>query len=117
MGNIPWIYPVRIVQVLFGVIVVALTAYVISALYDWWSFSDTVNYLLFLGCWTAFVATPYLAAAPIYFPAWRIAVTVFGAFEWVLFAVTTYFALVDVVQHRRSGESAQKTQHNAHLGV
>ncbi|KAJ5404098.1 hypothetical protein N7509_003969 [Penicillium cosmopolitanum] len=156
--NLPWIQAVRIVQIIFGLIVVALTAYVISSFYDWWSLSDTVNYLLFLGCWTAFVATPYLGAAPIFFPrlAHRFvipaveiitmifwfagfialgaelppprychystcralqAVTVFGAFEWVLFSVTTYFAVVDLMNHRRTGESATKTQHNAHLGV
>lgn len=34
----------------------------------------------------------------------------------VLFVVTSYFAIVDVMNHRGSGESAQKT-HNAHLGV
>lgn len=36
--------------------------------FDWWSFSSTVNFLLFLGCWTCFVAVPYLGAAPIFFP-------------------------------------------------
>lgn len=41
---------------------------VISTFSYWWSYSDTVNFLLFLGCWTTFVATPYLLAAPIYFP-------------------------------------------------
>lgn len=35
----------------------------------------------------------------------------------VLFVVTTYFAIMDLKDHRHSGESAQKTQHNAHLGV
>lgn len=72
------------------------------------------------------------------------AVTVFGAFEWwalprrlklrlgevffwwgvllicvgrVLFSVTTYFAIMDLFKHRNTGDSAQKTQHNAHLGV
>ncbi|KAJ5461094.1 uncharacterized protein N7458_002646 [Penicillium daleae] len=154
----PWIYAVRFVQIIFGLIVVALTAYVISTFAYWWSFSDTVNFLLFLGCWTTFVATPYLLAAPIYFPrlAHRFvipavevitmifwfagfiaiaaqlpspayckwsgcralqAVAVFGAFEWVLFVVTTYFAVIDLKERRHSGESAQKTQHNAHLGV
>lgn len=27
-----------------------------------------MDFLLFLGCWTTFLATPYLAAAPIYAP-------------------------------------------------
>ncbi|KAJ5577752.1 uncharacterized protein N7459_006716 [Penicillium hispanicum] len=160
MGNmsIPWIYPVRVVQVIFGLIVVGLTAYVVSVLHDWWSFSSTVAFLLFLGCWTAFVATPYLAAAPIWAPrlahhfvipaaevvtmifwfagfiaigaelpspagcVWSTcralqATTVFGAFEWVLFMVTTFFAIVDLMHHRGGAASAPKTHHNAHLGV
>ncbi|EPS34178.1 hypothetical protein PDE_09142 [Penicillium oxalicum 114-2] len=154
----PWIYAVRFAQILFGLIVVALTAYVISVWgYPWTSY-DTVNYLLFLGCWTTFLATPYLLAAPIYMPRlahrfvipavevvtmifwfagfialgaelpapvycrWSAcralqAVTVFGAFEWILFAVTTYFAIMDLKEHRRSGQTAQKTSNNAQLGV
>lgn len=82
----PWIYPVRVVQALFGVIVIGLTGYgpslqykipsikktnkslVVSTFYYEWSYSDTVNFLLFLGCWTAFVAVPYLTIAPIWFP-------------------------------------------------
>ncbi|KAJ5580934.1 hypothetical protein N7450_007235 [Penicillium hetheringtonii] len=141
---IPWIQAIRIVQIIFGLIVLALTAYVISTFYDSWSISDTVNYLLFLGCWTSFIAVPYLGAAPIFFPklAHRFvipavevitmifwfagfialgaelppprwchystcralqAVTVFGSFEWVLFVVTSYFAIVDLLHHRHTG--------------
>lgn len=33
----------------------------------------------------------------------------------VLFAVTTYFAVVDLMHHRRGGEI--KTHSNAHIGV
>ncbi|KAJ5416349.1 hypothetical protein N7491_011251 [Penicillium cf. griseofulvum] len=55
----PWINPIRIVQALFGVIVIGLTGYVVSTYYDGWSYSDTVNFLVFLGCWTAaFIAVP-----------------------------------------------------------
>ncbi|CAG8907291.1 unnamed protein product [Penicillium egyptiacum] len=64
----PWIYPIRVVQALFGVVVIGLTGYVVSTFYYGWSYSDTVNFLLFLGCWTAFVAVPYLAITPIWFP-------------------------------------------------
>ncbi|KAJ6085975.1 hypothetical protein N7486_010256 [Penicillium sp. IBT 16267x] len=151
-----WISAVRIAQILFGLIVLALTAYVVST-FNGWSYSSTVDFNLFLGCWTTFLATPYLLAAPIYAPrfahhyvipavevvtmifwfagfiamgaelppavgcTWSTcralqAVTVFGSFEWALFVVTTYFAIVDLMNHRNSGESAQKT-HNAHLGV
>ncbi|KAJ5319380.1 uncharacterized protein N7506_012084 [Penicillium brevicompactum] len=154
---IPWLFPVRIAQALFGVIVIGLTGYVVSTYWDSWAWSDTVNFVLFLGCWTAFVAVPYLALSPIFFPrlahhlvipavevitmifwfAGFIAIgaqlppprychtsacsslqaaTIFGAFEWAMFAVTTFFAVLDVKNHRRSGESA-KTHSNAHVGV
>ncbi|PYH42786.1 MARVEL domain-containing protein [Aspergillus saccharolyticus JOP 1030-1] len=62
--RIPWIFPVRVAQIIFAIIVLALTAYYIS----WYSYSDTVNFMLFNGIWTAFVATPYLLLAPMYFP-------------------------------------------------
>ncbi|KAG0158005.1 MARVEL-like domain [Penicillium digitatum] len=152
----PWLYPIRVVQALFGVIVIGLTGYVVSFFYDGWAYSNTVNFLLFLGCWTAFVAVPYLAIAPLWFPRlthhyvipavevitmifWFAgfiamgamlppprwchgsacsslqAATVFGAFEWVLFAVTTYFGIVDVMHHRRGGEKAAHSHVN--IGV
>ncbi|PYH98360.1 hypothetical protein BO71DRAFT_395311 [Aspergillus ellipticus CBS 707.79] len=62
--NVSWIYAVRVIQVFFAIIVLALTAYYIS----WFTYSDTVNFMLFNGIWTAFFATPYLALAPVYFP-------------------------------------------------
>ncbi|RAL07322.1 MARVEL domain-containing protein [Aspergillus homomorphus CBS 101889] len=62
--NLPWIFLVRVAQVIFAVIVLGLTAYYIS----WYSYSDTVNFMLFNGIWTAFVATPYLALSPMYSP-------------------------------------------------
>jgi hypothetical protein len=40
----------------------------VSTYWYGWGWSDTVNFLLFLGCWTAFVAVPYLALSPIFFP-------------------------------------------------
>ncbi|PWY79549.1 hypothetical protein BO70DRAFT_293455 [Aspergillus heteromorphus CBS 117.55] len=60
----PWIYPVRVAQAIFAIIVLALTAYYIS----WYTYSDTVNFMLFNGIWAAFFATPYLALAPAFFP-------------------------------------------------
>lgn len=36
--------------------------------FTWWAYSSTVDFLLFLGCWTSFVAVPYLGAAPIFYP-------------------------------------------------
>lgn len=41
---------------------------VIASLQDTWSFSKIVDYMLFAGCWTGFVAVPYLEAAPLWFP-------------------------------------------------
>ncbi|OOF94432.1 hypothetical protein ASPCADRAFT_208938 [Aspergillus carbonarius ITEM 5010] len=63
-ANFPWVYPVRVIQAIFAIIVLGLTAYYIS----WFTFSDTVNFMLFNGIWTAFIATPYLALAPVFFP-------------------------------------------------
>ena len=40
----------------------------VSIFHGWWSTSSTVNFLIFLGCWTAFVVIPYLTAAPIWAP-------------------------------------------------
>ncbi|CAL5871173.1 uncharacterized protein PFLUO_LOCUS5420 [Penicillium psychrofluorescens] len=63
-----WVYPVRILQTLLALAVVGLTAYVIASLENSWSFSKTVDYMLFAGCWTGFIAVPYLEAAPLWFP-------------------------------------------------
>ncbi|KAF7593164.1 hypothetical protein BBP40_011877 [Aspergillus hancockii] len=61
--DFPWIYPVRIVQVIFAIITLGLTAYIVSV-YN----NDTVNFMLFNSIWTAFFATPYLAIAPVHLP-------------------------------------------------
>ncbi|KAJ5238709.1 hypothetical protein N7468_003328 [Penicillium chermesinum] len=154
---IPWIHVVRAVQVVFAIIILGLTAYVVST-WDGWNYSSTVDFNLFTSVWTAFLATPYLTVAPLHAPnlahpfvvlgvevvtmifwfagfialgaqlpppaacVWSTchalqAATVFASFEWALFAVTNFFAVLDVLNHRNSGESAQKTPHNAHLGV
>ncbi|KAJ5105115.1 hypothetical protein NUU61_002462 [Penicillium alfredii] len=150
--QIPWVYPVRIAQAILGLIVLGLTAYVVDSFRDEWAFSDTVNFMLFLGCWTALIAVPYLATASMWFriahhlviPAIEIitmifwfagfitmgavlpppracrwstcralqATTVFGSFEWVLFAVTCYFSIIDLRNHGNT-----KQHSNAHLGV
>ncbi|KAF9890184.1 hypothetical protein FE257_006345 [Aspergillus nanangensis] len=59
--NFPWIYPVRAVQVVFAIIILGLTAYLISELLG---YSSTVNFMLFSAIWTAFVAVPYLLLGP-----------------------------------------------------
>lgn len=61
--DFPWIYPVRVVQVIFAIIILGLTAYIVGV-YN----NDTVNFMLFNSIWTAFFATPYLALAPVHFP-------------------------------------------------
>ncbi|KAJ5908018.1 hypothetical protein N7495_000700 [Penicillium taxi] len=64
--TIPWIWPVRAAQVLFSLIVIGLTAYVVDVS-AWWSYTSIVNFLLFVGCWSAFLAIPYLVAL-VYYP-------------------------------------------------
>ncbi|KAE8348600.1 membrane-associating domain-containing protein [Aspergillus coremiiformis] len=61
--DLPWIYPVRVIQVIFAIITLGLTAYIIS-IYS----NDNVNFMLFNSIWSAFFATPYLTLAPVYFP-------------------------------------------------
>ncbi|KAJ5632410.1 hypothetical protein N7490_008749 [Penicillium lividum] len=63
-----WVYPVRIVQAVFALATIGLTAYIIGTLYDEWSFSSVVYFMLFNGCWTAVVAVPYLGLAPLWVP-------------------------------------------------
>ncbi|EHA28612.1 hypothetical protein CBS63078_8702 [Aspergillus niger] len=153
--NFPWIYPVRVIQAIFGIIVLALTAYYIS----WFAYSsDSPNFMLFVACWTAFIATPYLALAPVFFPqlAHRIvipavevitmifwfagfialavflppaeachwsrcsalqAATVFGALEWVLFLVTSVFAVLGISRTRSSSSTKPTPNDHTHVGV
>lgn len=40
----------------------------IGTLYDSWSFSSLVYYMLFNGCWTTLIAVPYLGLAPLWLP-------------------------------------------------
>lgn len=37
-------------------------------MYDEWSYSNVIYYMLFNGCWTTAVAVPYLGLAPLAFP-------------------------------------------------
>ncbi|KAJ5408981.1 hypothetical protein N7509_002864 [Penicillium cosmopolitanum] len=62
-----WVYPLRIVQALFALATIGLSAYVIGTLYDSWSFSNLNYFMLFNGCWTTVVAVPYLGLAPLWF--------------------------------------------------
>jgi len=137
----------RAAQALLALIVLGLSGYVVN----WFrkhTFSeespDEVNFLLFDGIWTLFLAVPYLVLSPIYFPAaahkyaliavdavtmifWFAgfialaaelpspklctghvcdsmqAVTVFGAFEWLLFVATTVLVVLPIVRNRGSG--------------
>ncbi|KAJ5659325.1 hypothetical protein N7507_005776 [Penicillium longicatenatum] len=63
-----WVYPIRIIQAIFALATIGLTAYVIGSLYSEWSFSNVIYYMLFNGCWTAVVAVPYLGLAPLWLP-------------------------------------------------
>ncbi|KAL4894632.1 membrane-associating domain-containing protein [Aspergillus ambiguus] len=64
--NFPWTYPVRVIQVVFAIIILGLTAYIISDATG--GYVDIINFMLFNAVWTAFVATPYLAAGPVLVP-------------------------------------------------
>ncbi|KAF2661010.1 hypothetical protein K491DRAFT_687809 [Lophiostoma macrostomum CBS 122681] len=66
----PFILPLRAVQVVFSIIVLGLTAYVVNAFtspygYDW--SPDSVDFLLFCSIWTL-LAVAYLVVAPSRFP-------------------------------------------------
>ncbi|CDM26680.1 hypothetical protein DTO013E5_9622 [Penicillium roqueforti] len=63
-----WINPLRIVQAILSLATIGLTAYEIASLYDKWSYSNVVYYMLFNGCWTTAIAVPYLGLAPLRFP-------------------------------------------------
>ncbi|CAI7663135.1 unnamed protein product [Penicillium glandicola] len=63
-----WIYPLRVVQAILSLATIGLTAYEIASLYDKWSYSNIIYYMLFNGCWTTGIAIPYLGLAPIAFP-------------------------------------------------
>ncbi|KAJ5222502.1 uncharacterized protein N7469_008742 [Penicillium citrinum] len=63
-----WVYPLRIVQAIFALATIGLSAYVIGTLYDSWSFSNVIYFMLFNGCWTTVVAVPYLGLAPLWLP-------------------------------------------------
>ncbi|CAG8981323.1 hypothetical protein HYALB_00005123 [Hymenoscyphus albidus] len=124
--------PLRILQAVFGVIELGLTAYIVSRYYGNWSPSQ-VDFLLFCSIWTLLILI-YLVLAPIRFARfahkyailgaefvtmifwfagfiafavllndwgcdsrWSYckssqAAAVFGAFEWLLFLVSTVFS-------------------------
>lgn len=62
--------PLRIVQLFFALLVLALSAYVVS----WWNTKTILaspgefDFLIFNGVWTSLIAIPYLTLAPRYFP-------------------------------------------------
>ncbi|KAJ5096056.1 hypothetical protein NUU61_005412 [Penicillium alfredii] len=137
-----WVYPLRVVQAIFALATIGVTAYVIGSLYSEWSFSNVVYFMLFNGCWTTAIAVPYLGMAPLWLPRFShefvipameiitgglwfsgfIAMAalipgpgscnfpschalqaqiVIAAVEWAMFAVTNYFAVLDLVNSRR----------------
>ncbi|RMJ23294.1 hypothetical protein PHISP_05844 [Aspergillus sp. HF37] len=61
----PWIYALRAVQLVFAIVVLGLTAHVVS----WDPWRSTVDFMLFNGIWSTFLATPFLTLAPVYFSA------------------------------------------------
>ncbi|QGA19318.1 hypothetical protein EYB26_007007 [Talaromyces marneffei] len=144
LHHLNWVLPVRIVQAVFAIIILGLTAYAINVELEWsWYSSNTINFDLFNSIWTLLVALPYLSLVPIFFanlshhyavlvieivtmifwfagfialgaslPPPRAchgnfcsslqAATVFGAFEWLLFAITTAFTIRLALQPRNT---------------
>ncbi|ESZ97132.1 hypothetical protein SBOR_2490 [Sclerotinia borealis F-4128] len=58
--------PLRIVQAVFSIIVLGLTAYAADSWSYWWS-PDSVNFLIFTSVWTL-LALIYLIVSPTHFP-------------------------------------------------
>lgn len=153
---ISWVIPVRVVQAVLALIVLALTAYVVNWFDEHtpWFTLDVVNFMLFNGVWTLFIAIPYFALVPVFFPrlapqpavlgaealtmifwfagfialaAWLPpssqcrtspcrslqAATVFGSFEWALFAVTAGVLIANVVRSRSYSIDRTKPQQPA----
>ncbi|CAG8399819.1 unnamed protein product [Penicillium salamii] len=63
-----WVNPLRIFQAVLSLATIGLTAYEIASLYDEWSYSNVIYFMLFNGCWTTAIVIPYLGLAPLAFP-------------------------------------------------
>ncbi|CAG8172563.1 unnamed protein product [Penicillium salamii] len=63
-----WVNPLRIFQAVLSLATIGLTAYEIASLYDEWSYSNVLYFMLFNGCWTTAIVIPYLGLAPLAFP-------------------------------------------------
>ncbi|KAL3470395.1 membrane-associating domain-containing protein [Aspergillus californicus] len=64
--DFPLFYILRGVQAVFAVIVLGLTGHAVNK-WDGYQ-SDSVNFMLFNGVWTLFIAIPYFILAPIFAP-------------------------------------------------
>ncbi|KAH8691117.1 membrane-associating domain-containing protein [Talaromyces proteolyticus] len=68
LHHLNWVLPVRIVQAVFAIIILGLTAYVVNVELSWyWYSSGTVNFDLFNSIWTLVIALPYLSLVPVFF--------------------------------------------------
>ncbi|KKK25756.1 hypothetical protein P175DRAFT_0479484 [Aspergillus ochraceoroseus IBT 24754] len=65
MASFPIMYPLRAVQAVFALIVLALTGHVINQARGG---ADTINFMLFNGIWTLFIVVPYFIVAPMFLP-------------------------------------------------
>ncbi|KAL4947957.1 membrane-associating domain-containing protein [Aspergillus filifer] len=63
--DLPLFYILRGLQAVFAVIVLGLTGHAVNRDWSW----DTVNFMLFNGVWTLFIAVPYFILAPMFVPA------------------------------------------------
>ncbi|KAH8811182.1 membrane-associating domain-containing protein [Xylogone sp. PMI_703] len=88
-----WIFPVRVVQAVFDIIILGLMAYIVN---DWawgtWSPSQA-NFMLFCSVWTI-LALVYLVFAPIHFPTTAHKLGIFAAeFVTMVFWFAGFIAL------------------------
>ncbi|KAF9892255.1 hypothetical protein FE257_002032 [Aspergillus nanangensis] len=89
-----WIQPVRGIQTLFGIVIFGLIAYILAV----FQFDNVTKFMLFNGIWTGFIATPYLAIAPVHLPrvAHYIVVPVVEASTFVLLLVGLILLGIDL---------------------
>ncbi|KAL4890810.1 hypothetical protein BDV59DRAFT_183709 [Aspergillus ambiguus] len=92
--NTPWLQTVRGVQTLFGIAVFGLIIYILAV----YKFDAVTKLMLFNSIWSGFVATPYLAIAPVHFPrvAHYLVIPVVEASTFILWLVGVILLGIDL---------------------
>ncbi|GAB1211453.1 hypothetical protein ATEIFO6365_0013007900 [Aspergillus terreus] len=89
-----WLQPVRGVQTLFGIAVFGLIIYILAV----YKYDAVTKLMLFNSIWAGFVATPYLALAPVHFPriAHYLVIPVVEASTFILWLVGVILLGIDL---------------------